>query len=70
MLSGRDGTVYLDSRRPPSDNSVVTVAGAKFRYRRSSPSSGGSHSLVVRGRGPTNDTLLLKVRKGSPGQGT
>ena len=62
MLTGRDGTVYLDSRQPPLDGDVVTVAGARFRYRRSTE-SGGSHSMVLRGRGPINDTVVVKVRR-------
>ena len=62
VLTGIDGTVYLDSRQPPSDGDVVTVAGARFRYRRSTE-SGGSHSVVLRGRGPINDTVLVKVSR-------
>lgn len=59
-LIGAEGAAYLDSRRPPVDDSVLLVGGARVRYRHSVV-AGGAESTVVSGRGPTNTTLQIKV---------
>ncbi|XP_070180043.1 papilin-like isoform X2 [Littorina saxatilis] len=59
VLSDRNGKMYMDERSPPADDTVFTAAGAPMRYRRSTTSNG--YVTVVKGRGPTNDTLLVKL---------
>ncbi|KAL8600033.1 hypothetical protein ACOMHN_039266 [Nucella lapillus] len=62
VVTSRDGTVYLDSRRPPANGTVLRLAGTTLLYQSAEVLPRGTQRQELVGRGPTNDTLLVKVR--------